>query len=148
MTLVRPSTFAPIAALLLTMHASGAYQGRGKGKGHERHDTDSSTGISASFDRWDEQRRIIAGYYRGVPTSNLPPGLAKRGGPLPPGLEKQLRRNGTLPPGLAKRVEPLPPELERQLPPLPPDTRRGFIEGRVVVFNTRTSLVLDAFVPF
>lgn len=34
---------------------------------------------------------------------NLPPGLAKRGGNLPPGLQRQLDRRGHLPPGLEKR---------------------------------------------
>jgi hypothetical protein len=36
-------------------------------------------------------------------TSNLPPGLAKRGGDLPPGLQKHLRETGQLPPGLEKK---------------------------------------------
>ena len=43
----------------------------------------------------------------------LPPGLAKRD-TLPPGLERQLQRNGKLPPGLEKRA--LPDELKRALP--------------------------------
>lgn len=34
----------------------------------------------------------------------LPPGLAKRGGQLPPGLQKHLLRTGQLPPGLQKRL--------------------------------------------
>lgn len=34
----------------------------------------------------------------------LPPGLAKRGGNLPPGLQKHLMRHGQLPPGLQKRL--------------------------------------------
>jgi len=59
-----------------------------------------------------------------------------------------LLRNGTLPPGLAKRVEPFPPELEQRLPPLAPELRRGIVEGRVVIFNARTSLILDVFLPF
>ena len=49
------------------------------------------------------ERDIITGYYAN-PSQGLPPGLAKRGGNLPPGLEKQLMRNGTLPPGLQKRL--------------------------------------------
>src|SRR5439155_4435576 len=51
------------------------------------------------------ERDAIFGYYAN-PSQGLPPGLAKRGGNLPPGLEKQLVRNGTLPPGLEKRLEP------------------------------------------
>ena len=35
--------------------------------------------------------------------NDLPPGLAKRNGNLPPGLQKHLYRTGHLPPGLEKR---------------------------------------------
>src|SRR5688500_5754194 len=46
-----------------------------------------------------EERRIISEYYRRANTSKkgLPPGLAKRGGKLPPGLQKHLEKNGQLP---------------------------------------------------
>ena len=65
-----------------------------------------------------EERRIIENYYRsGGPSKGLPPGLAKRGGKLPPGLQKHLEKNGTLPPGLQKRLEPLPQDLEARLTP-------------------------------
>src|SRR5579859_3887867 len=87
-------------------------------------------------------RDLISGYYRNQ-YSNLPPGLAKRGGNLPPGLERQLERNGTLPPGLQKNFQPFPPELDRQLPPLPPYYRRGVIGTSVVIYNTRTRLIVD-----
>jgi hypothetical protein len=47
-----------------------------------------------------EERRIIENYYRSSgPSRGLPPGLAKRGGNLPPGLQKHLDKNGKLPPG-------------------------------------------------
>jgi hypothetical protein len=87
-------------------------------------------------------RDIIGGYYRNR-DSNLPPGLAKRGGKLPPGLERQLERNGTLPPGLQKRLEPFPLELNRQLPPLPPGYARGVIGGSAIVVNRRTWAIAD-----
>lgn len=79
---------------------------------------------------------------------SLPPGLAKRGGDLPPGLQKQLQRNGQLPPGLAKKLAVFPVELERRLPPLKPGLVRGFIEGRAVIFNAQTSVILDIFSIF
>ena len=67
-----------------------------------------------------EERKIIYEYYnKGAPTRGLPPGLAKRGGKLPPGLQKQLDKNGRLPPGLQKRLEPVPADLDRRLPRLP-----------------------------
>ena len=69
-----------------------------------------------------EERRAIEDYYRRIndkkkpKTKGLPPGLAKRGGDLPPGLQKKLERDGQLPPGLQKRMEPLPVDLDRRLP--------------------------------
>lgn len=87
-------------------------------------------------------RDIINGYYRNR-TSNLPPGLAKRGGDLPPGLERQLQRNGTLPPGLQKRLEPFPADLRRQLPPLPANYAYGVIDGSAIIVNQRTKAIVD-----
>ncbi len=89
-----------------------------------------------------EERRIINEYYRGY-TRNLPPGLAKRGGNLPPGLQKQLRRDGHLPPGLEKRIEPFPIDLERRLPRLPPIYRRGIIDDRAVIYDPMTNAIMD-----
>ena len=94
----------------------------------------------------DEERRVIEQYYRrGAKgrSKGLPPGLAKRGGNLPPGLEKHLARNGQLPPGLQKRLEPLPVELNRQLPPLPEHWERVIVERDVILFDRRTNRILD-----
>lgn len=88
-----------------------------------------------------EERRIITDYFR-LNTSNLPPGLAKRNGKLPPGLQKQLRRNGQLPPGLQKRVEPFPSDLEQRLPRLPV-YRRGVVENRAILYDPNTMAILD-----
>lgn len=65
--------------------------------------------------------------------ANLPPGLAKRGGNLPPGLERQLQRNGTLPPGLQRRVQPLPGECEARLPRLPGGWARVVLGARIML---------------
>ena len=94
----------------------------------------------------DEERRVIEQYYRrGAKgkSKGLPPGLAKRGGNLPPGLEKHLARNGQLPPGLQKRLEPLPVELNRQLPPLPEYWERVIVERDVILLDRRTNRILD-----
>ena len=117
-------------------------QGKGKGKGHDKHDQGDDDGKHNKYEFGTHDREVITSYYsnRG---SNLPPGLAKRGGNLPPGLEKQLERNGTLPPGLQKRVQPCPVELERQLPPLPAEYRRGVIGAHVVIFNRNTNVIVD-----
>ena len=87
-------------------------------------------------------RDIIGGYYRNR-YSNLPPGLAKRGGNLPLGLEQQLQRNGTLPPGLQKRLAPFPADLRRQLPRLPVNYAYGVIDGSAIIVNQHTSTIVD-----
>ena len=95
----------------------------------------------------DEEQRIIREYYR--PTSKkgkskgLPPGLAKRGGNLPPGLQKHLEKNGQLPPGLQKRLEPLPSDLSRQLPRLPDYWERVVVDRDVILLDRRTNRILD-----
>lgn len=86
-------------------------------------------------------QRLVRRYYSGN-YSNLPPGLAKRGGNLPPGLERQVERNGTLPPGLQRRVEPFPPELNRELPRLPSGYSRVFLGDRALIID-RNNRVLD-----
>jgi hypothetical protein len=131
---------AAVAAVGLLLAPSFAIaQGKGKGKGHGKgHDKEAAGRSSRPLDPG-----IISGYYR---SNGLPPGLAKRNGDLPPGLQKQLRRNGHLPPGLEKKLAPFPMEIESRLPPCPPDVRRGIVGGMAVMYNSRTGLVLDAFV--
>ena len=94
-----------------------------------------------------KDREVIRQYFHDH-AGSLPPGLAKRGGDLPPGLAKQLRRKGHLPPGLEKRVAVFPVDLERRLPPLKEGLVRGVIEGRAVILNAKTSVILDVFAVF
>jgi hypothetical protein len=95
--------------------------------------------VQAVFTNRDQE--IIRNYYSGG--RGLPPGLAKKG-KLPPGLAKQLRRNGSLPPGLQKKygAVPFPPELVRQLPPVPSGYSRLLIAGRAVLTD-RNHNILD-----
>jgi len=103
------------AAALTVLLSSGSIalaQGKGHGKGHDKHGNDDDQ--DAQFYKGHD-REVIGGWYdehRG----QLPPGLAKKDR-LPPGLEKQLVRRGTLPPGLQKRLQPCPEELERRQRP-------------------------------
>ncbi|HWH76197.1 MAG TPA: hypothetical protein VNT76_02455 [Candidatus Binatus sp.] len=93
-----------------------------------------------------EERRIIEEYYHQGAKSKkkgLPPGLAKRGGNLPPGLQKKLDRDGQLPPGLQKRMEPLPVDLNRRLPRLPDTWERMVLEHDVILIDRRTNRILD-----
>jgi len=75
--------------------------------------------------------RVITEYY------------APRSRALPPGLQKKLYRTGRLPPGWEKKMQPLPVIVERQLVELPPDYRRGFLDGYAVVYNPHTQVVVD-----
>ena len=72
--------------------------------------------------------------------SGLPPGLARRDH-LPPGLERQLQRNGTLPPGLQRRVRPLPDFCEARLPRLPRNWSRVVLSGRIILLDPRQRVV-------
>ena len=93
-----------------------------------------------------EERRAIEDYYRQAKkgkAKGLPPGLAKRGGNLPPGLQKHLEKNGQLPPGLQKRLEPLPVDLDRRLPRLPDYWERVVLERDVILIDRRTNRILD-----
>ena len=93
-----------------------------------------------------EERRVIEDYYRRGKkgkAKGLPPGLAKRGGNLPPGLQKHLAKNGQLPPGLQKRLEPLPVDLDHSLPRLPEYWERVVLERDVILIDRRTNRILD-----
>jgi hypothetical protein len=90
----------------------------------------------------DGDRQVIRSCYDDD-YANLPPGLAKKNR-LPPGLERQLERNGTLPPGLQKRVQPLPGSCERQLPPVQSGWSRVVVSGRVLLLN-RENRIIDLF---
>jgi hypothetical protein len=130
-------------ALLAISPDVGHAQGKAKG-----HAVRSKSRVSLGVDIFiAKDRRKLRDYIANYPGGGLPAGLAKRKGALPPGLEKQLRRNGRLPPGLEKKISHFPPELERRLSPLVPGLRRGFIAGRAVIYNPKTSVIVDVCVP-
>lgn len=134
-----------ILSMLLGIAAVGA-GGAEKSKNPRKHDkANVDVGVTIFV---GSDKTAIREYIGGLPSDGLPPGLAKRDGALPPGLEKQLRKNGQLPPGLQKKIRPCPAELERRLSPLAPGLKRGFIAGRVILYNEKTSAVLDIFYPF
>jgi len=63
---------------------------------------------------------------------------------LPPGLAKKNASTGQLPPGWERKIKPLPPALEAQLVVLPPDYRRGYVDGSVLVYCPRTHAIVDS----
>jgi len=102
-------------------------------------DEDAAAGDETNDDLRREQVRRIPGR-KGKDKRGLPPGLAKRDS-LPPGLQKQLERNGTLPPGLQARA--LPGDLERDLPDLPDGVERGTVDDDVMLIEKATGRILD-----
>lgn len=93
----------------------------------------------SEYDNWVHVHGKSNGKNKGK-VKSMPPGLAKRG-ELPPGLAKQLVRNGTLPPGLQGRD--LPPDLLRQLPPLHPNYRYVIADNKVMLIRRATNVILD-----
>lgn len=102
-------------------------------------------------------RRLINDYYQrnlqayqaggygngngqGKKNKGLPPGLAKKS-TLPPGLQKQLVRNGQLPPGLQYRG--LPHDLLVQLPAVAPGYRYVILDDRVMLIRAATNVIMD-----
>ena len=67
---------------------------------------------------------------------------------LPPGLRKKVARGGQLPPGWQKKYEPFPAALEQRLPRLAPEYHRGVVDGHAVIYNSKTSVVIDVAVLF
>jgi hypothetical protein len=99
-------------------------------------------GTTAERSFGNRDRRVIQSCFNGD-YGDLPPGLAKRES-LPPGLERQVQRNGTLPPGLQKRVQPLPMVCENQLPALAGGLERVVLSRRVLLLD-RNNVILDLF---
>jgi len=101
------------------------------------------TGIDIDITLGSEELRVIHDWFgNGANLEGLPPGLAKRE-TLPPGLQRQLQRNGTLPPGLEKRVHRLPWDLESRLPSKRAGVSRIVIGGNVILLEEATQLILD-----
>ncbi len=119
-----------LLVFLLPMSLLAQGKGKSKGKGKA-----ADIGFGADS-------RVILDYFH--PTgSGLPPGLAKRGGDLPPGLEKQLRRKGRLPPGLQKKLVAFPVDLEARLGPLCGGCRRATLGTWALLIQDATNVILD-----
>lgn len=77
---------------------------------------------------------------KGKKDKGMPPGLAKRES-LPPGLQRQLDKNGALPPGLQKKA--LPSDLQSRLPPAHSGYERVIVDTNVLLVETATGIVRD-----
>ena len=90
----------------------------------------------------ERDRDVIRDFFRSDDDGrNLRAGWADRDRDLPPGLEKQLRRNGTLPPGLQRRVRTFPQRLDRRLELLPGGYWRGLLAGRAMILTDNGEIV-------
>jgi len=114
---------------------------RRSGRSYDR-DADDDDDGRGPVEFSPRERRIISDCFVDN-RSDLPPGLAKRDR-LPPGLERQLQRNGTLPPGLQKRVQPLPGICTARLPRLRRDWVRVVLGGRIILLDP-TQHIVDLF---
>lgn len=102
--------------------------------GTRRQDDGNHDGI------YDGKGKKKAKKNKGKGAKQMPPGLAKRDS-LPPGLAKQLRRNGRLPPGLAKRE--LPNDLRHLLPARGRDHELAIVDDDVILLERTTGVILD-----
>ena len=124
--------------VLLALSLSAFAQG--KGKGHNKHNEDNNAQGENDYRVFSANQRESIRTCLSDPKSGLPPGLARRDR-LPPGLERQLQRNGTLPPGLQKKVQPLPSQCSINLPKLPADWSRVVLGDRVIVLDPAKRII-------
>ena len=139
--------FDPMKVLQLLLFAAVAMGGAAISPAYSQ----SSGRVDVAGDRYrlslvfsDRDQQRIRRFYGGEKPKKIPPGLARKH-KLPPGLQKQLQRNGTLPPGLRGRY--LPRELERKLTPLPPGYARLRVGLDFVLLDLKTRVILDLFSP-
>jgi hypothetical protein len=129
-----------VSGVLLSAYAQGKHwhddddhwkkHARHEDEDHDRHHAEDGCYFRP------QDSRVIVDYY------------GARYRDLPPGLRKKYYRTGHLPPGWEKRIEPVPVVVEHQLAPLPPEYRRGFIDGNVVVYSPRTGVMIDVVAAF
>lgn len=150
----------PATAAMAAPKHEKAHQGEAhKTERNDARDADAAdTGKAIAGAVFSElERRMICDYFKAIScgadgrnesmdenikrkTALPPPGLAKRDA-LPPGLEKQVQRNGKLPPGLQKRG--LPEDLAGRLPRRGDAYERIIVDADVLLIQAATGIVLD-----
>jgi hypothetical protein len=119
-----------VAALCVFLSAPiGSAKNHGKAKENGKISTPSA-GVEALH--WSsEDLRIVREYYAQHPVK------------LPPGLQKKYARTGQLPPGWQKKMQAFPAAVDTRLPPLCAYCGRGVVDGYGVIYDKRTSIILD-----
>jgi len=100
---------------------------------HDR-DTDSRSWDSERYDQYrfgEHDQAVLRGCLDGYEFESLPPGI-----------QKKLARGGTLPPGQARRLRRLPGSCTARLQPLPRDVER-IIYGNRIILVAGGSRILD-----
>ena len=87
---------------------------------------------------------------RHTPTQhqNLPPGLQKkaaRGKPLPPGWQKKVAPGHSLDYRVYRQGKSLPEDLLKRLPPPPVGAEILQVEGKIILLQATTRMILDVF---
>jgi hypothetical protein len=119
-----------VAALCVFLAAPiGSAKNHGSAKEHGKAPTPSA---AVAVTQWSsEDLRILREYYAQHPVK------------LPPGLQKKYARTGQLPPGWQKKMHAFPAAVDARLPPLCTYCGRGVVDGYGVIYDKRTSIVLD-----
>ena len=128
-------------AVMLFFGLASGVQAQGKGKGGGKSAAGPAQGAIVFTDV--EKEYVVKGYEL-LTAKERPPGWP-RGGTLPPGLRNKLQRGGKLPPGWLQKVTPFPQRIDKRMAIDPPNIRRGFVEGYIVIFDVSTEIVLDVF---
>ncbi|MCZ6763524.1 MAG: hypothetical protein O7C63_01165 [Alphaproteobacteria bacterium] len=145
MALSRIVSISTLAAVALVFQFDAAAS-MGKGQGNNRGKSLQNNGGQGIIPAIQQtinaltniERNIITDFFQ-TNYANLPPGLAKRQS-LPPGLQRQLERNGTLPPGLTKNR--MPSGLAARLPGRE-DMEILVVGADVILVAAATAIIID-----
>ncbi len=91
----------------------------------------------------DRDRRVLSRCFAGT-RGGVSPSLSSKE-KLPPGAERQFRKDNILPAGLEKRLAPLPSSCSQQLSPVPRKWARVVVSGRVLLLDP-SARIADVFV--
>ena len=138
MTSLKPLYYAALATIVLSgpAWANHWHEDHDHWKKHAKHHGDDD-------DDRDFDHRARECYFQPHDVRLITEYYVPRYRRLPPGLAKKYYRTGRLPPGWQKKLQPFPVAVERELVVLPPEYRRGFIDGYAVVYNPHTQVVID-----
>jgi len=136
---------ATLSVQAKAIEAHGAYQKAWQGHADlDQHETFSPA-----------ERNLIRAHLLGLQPaterendSELPSGLQKkvfRGKTLPPGWQEKVAPGHSLDYQLYRQAERLPDDLLRRLPPPPVGLEILQVENKVVLINSTTHAILDAF---